>query len=133
MKAILKFEIIALLILIYSDLMAQQKQLTRKDLLNAIVNQKVSVVEIKEVNMTGGQEAPKHLHACPVVGYIVSGRVLFQIEGQESEILKEGDAFYEPKNKTVLHFDNASKDNPLTFVAFYLKEQHEENIKVLKN
>jgi len=133
MKAILKFEIIALLILIYSDLMAQQKQLTRKDLLNAIVNQKVSVVEIKEVNMTGGQEAPKHLHTCPVVGYIVSGRVLFQIEGQESEILKEGDAFYEPKNKTILHFDNASKDKPLTFVAFYLKEQHEENIKVLKN
>ena len=113
--------------------MAQQKQLTRKDLLNAIVNQKVSVVEIKEVNMTGGQEAPKHLHPCPVVGYIVSGRVLFQIEGQESEILKEGDAFYEPKNKTILHFDNASKDKPLIFVAFYLKEQHEENIKVLKN
>jgi quercetin dioxygenase-like cupin family protein len=133
MKAILKFEIIALLILIYSDLMAQQKQLTRKDLLNAIVNQKVSVVEIKEVNMTGGQEAPKHLHPCPVVGYIVSGRVLFQIEGQESKIVKEGDAFYEPKNKTILHFDNASKDKPLTFVAFYLKEQHEENIKVLKN
>ena len=133
MKAILKFEIVALLILIYSDLMAQQKQLTRKDLLNAIVNQKVSVVEIKEVNMTGGQEAPKHLHPCPVVGYIVSGRVLFQIEGQESKILKEGDAFYEPKNKTILHFDNASKDNPLTFVAFYLKEQNEENIKVLKN
>jgi len=133
MKAILKFEIIALLILIYSDLMAQQKQLTRKDLLNAIVNQKVSVVEIKEVNMTGGQEAPKHLHPCPVVGYVLSGRVLIQIEGQESEILKEGDAFYEPKNKTILHFDNASKDKPLTFVAFYLKEQHEENIKVLKN
>jgi len=48
MKAILKFEIVALLILIYSDLMAQQKQLTRKDLLNAIVNQKVSVVEIRK-------------------------------------------------------------------------------------
>ena len=133
MKAILKFEIVALLILIYSDLMAQQKQLTRKDLLNAIVNQKVSVVEIKEVNMTEGQEAHKCLHPCPVVGYIVSGRVLFQIEGQESKILKEGDAFYEPKNKTILHFDNASKDKPLIFVPLYLKEQNEENIKVLKN
>ena len=131
MKAVLKFEIIALLILIYSNLMAQQKQLTRKDLLNAIVSQKVSVVEIKEVNMTGGQEAPKHLHPCPVVGYVLSGRVIFQIEGEESKILKEGDAFYEPKNKTILHFDNASKNKPLTFVAFYLKEQSEENIKVL--
>jgi hypothetical protein len=37
------------------------------------------------------------------------------------------------KSKTILHFDNVSKDKPLTFVAFYLKEQNEENIKVLKN
>ncbi len=113
--------------------MAQQKQLTRKDLLNAIVNQKVSIVEIKEVTMAEGQEAPKHLHPCPVVGYVVSGNVLFQIEGQESKILKDGDAFYEPKNETILHFDNALKDKPLTFVAFYLKEQNEENIKMLED
>jgi quercetin dioxygenase-like cupin family protein len=112
--------------------MAQQKQLARKELLNAIVNQNVSVVEIKEVTMAKGQEAPKHLHPCPVVGYVVSGNVLFQIEGEERIILKEGDAFYEPRNKTILHFDNALKDKPLTFVAFYLKEQDEENIIILK-
>ena len=113
--------------------MAQQKQLTRKDLLTAIVNQKVSVVEIKEVTMTEGQQAPKHLHPCPVVGYVLSGNVLFQIEGEESKIIKEGDAFYEPRNKAILHFDNASKDKSLTFVAFYLKEQDEESIKILED
>lgn len=112
--------------------MAQQKQLTRKDLLTAIVNQKVSVVEIKEVTMAEGQQAPKHLHPCPVVGYVLSGNVLFQIEGEKSRILKEGDAFYEPKDTVILRFDNALKDKPLTFVAFYLKEQNEENIKILE-
>jgi len=65
------------------------------------------------------------------VGYVVSGNVLFQVEGEEIQLLKEGDAFYEPKDKTVLHFDNASKDKPLTFIAFYLKEGVEENIRVL--
>jgi quercetin dioxygenase-like cupin family protein len=63
--------------------MAQQKQLSRKDLLNAIVNQKVSIVEIKEVTMTEGLQAPKHLHACPVVGYVLSGNVLFKSKGRK--------------------------------------------------
>lgn len=112
--------------------MAQNKQVTRTDLLDAIVNQKVSIVEIKQITMAEGQEAPKHLHPCPVVGYVLSGDVLFQIEGEQSKIIKEGEAFYEPRNRTILHFDNAS-NKPLTFVAFYLKEEDEENIKLLSD
>lgn len=131
MTNIIKLAIFAAFNLTTSTIMAQQAQPTRKDLLNAIVNEKVSIVEIKEVTILKGQGAPKHLHPCPVVGYVKSGNVLFQIDGEESKILKEGDAFYEPKNKTILHFDNASTDKPLTFVAFYLKEQNEENIKIL--
>jgi quercetin dioxygenase-like cupin family protein len=111
--------------------MPQQNQPFRKDLLNALVNQHISVVEIKEVRLEAGQPVPKHFHACPVVGYIASGNVLFQIEGEESKILKEGDAFYEPANKVILHFDNASPDNPLVFIAFYLKAGNEENITIL--
>lgn len=116
-----------------NSIVMAQKQPTRKDLLNAMVSQKVSVVEVKEVTMPEGQAAPKHLHPCAVVGYVVSGSVLFQVEGEKVRILKEGDAFYEPRNKTIVHFDNASKDKPLTFVAFYLKEADEENIKLLKD
>jgi quercetin dioxygenase-like cupin family protein len=107
------------------------QQPTRKDLLDAIINQEVSVVEIKEVTMPPGQAAPKHLHACPVVGYVISGNVLFQAEGEESRIIREGEAFYEPRNRTILHFDNALTDRPLRFVAFYLKEADEENITLL--
>jgi quercetin dioxygenase-like cupin family protein len=95
------------------------------------MDQKVSKVEIQEITFPAGQTAPKHLHPCPVVGYIKSGSVLFQIEGKEPVILKEGDSFHEPKNANILHFDNASKDKPMTFIAFYLKEDNEENVKLV--
>ena len=109
--------------------MAQQNLLIRKNLESALMDQKVSKVEIQEITFPIRQIAPKHLHPCPVVGYIKSGSVLFQIEGKDPIILKEGDSFYEPKNVNILHFDNASNDKPMTFIAFYLKEAGEENIK----
>ncbi|WP_347217567.1 cupin domain-containing protein [Chryseobacterium sp.] len=112
--------------------MAQKNQIARKDLLKASMNQKVTAAEVQEITMAGGQTAPKHLHPCPVIGIIKSGEAVFQIEGQESVVLHEGDAFYEPKNVTILHFDNASKEKPLVFTAIYLKKGQEENIKFFK-
>src|SRR4051794_26604426 len=109
-----------------------QEKVTREDLLQACLNdENVSTVEIKKVIISKGLASGKHLHPCPVVGYIVSGTVLFQEEGKEQQLLKAGDAFYEPKNKTILHFDNASENEPLVFIAFYLKEGNEELIKML--
>jgi quercetin dioxygenase-like cupin family protein len=115
----------------FSQIMAQQNAIVRKDLQPAVVDQHVKTVEIQEITFQGGQTAPKHLHPCPVVGYIKSGSVLFQIEGEAAVILKEGDSFHEPRNKTILHFDNASKDKPMTFIAFYLKEKNEANVRVV--
>lgn len=110
---------------------AQKSQIARKELLKASMNQKITTAEVQEITMAGGQAALKHLHPCPVIGIIKSGEAVFQIEGQESMVLHEGDAFYEPKNVTILHFDNASKEKPLVFMAMYLKEGHEENIQFL--
>lgn len=114
-----------------SNIMAQQNEIIRKNLQPALVDQKVTKVEIQEIIFPAGQTAPKHLHPCPVVGYVKSGSVLFQIEGQDPVILEEGASFYEPKNTNILHFDNASKDKPMTFIAFYLKEENEANINIL--
>src|SRR3954452_11821263 len=109
-----------------------QEKVTREDLLQAVLqHENVSTVEIKKITIPIGMASGKHLHPCPVVGYIVSGNVLFQEEGKEQQLLKAGDAFYEPRSKTILHFDNASMDEPLVFVAFYLKEANEELIKML--
>jgi len=111
--------------------MSQQNVITRKNLESALMDQKVTKVEMQEITFPPGQTAPKHLHPCPVVGYIKSGAVLFQIEGKDPIILKEGDSFYEPKEANILHFDNASKDKPMTFIAFYLKEASEDNVKLI--
>lgn len=124
--------IIVILILNSVVMLAQQKTISRKELLKTAINQKVKTTEIQEITLVPGLEVSKHLHPCPVVGIIKSGEAVFQIEGQPKIILHEGDAFYEPKNIKILHFDNASAEKPLVFTAIYLKEGNEENIKLLK-
>ncbi|GEJ44216.1 hypothetical protein CRS_08240 [Chryseobacterium sp. ON_d1] len=113
-------------------IMAQQKSISRKQLLKTIIDQNVKSTEIQEITMAAGQGAPEHLHLCPVLGIINSGEAVFQIEGQEKRVLHKGNAFYEPKNVRILHFDNASAKQPLVFTAVYLKEGNEENIKFIK-
>lgn len=109
-----------------------QASISRKDLLTAqLQTQVVSRVEIKEVTIPGGGKAAYHLHPCPVLGYVVSGSVLFQIEGQSEQILEAGSAFYEPKNQPILKFDNASENIPLVFIAYYLLEDNEDIITIL--
>ncbi|UTX49775.1 cupin domain-containing protein [Chryseobacterium sp. MA9] len=124
--------IIVILMLNSVVMIAQHKTISRKELLKTALDQKVKSTEIQEITMAAGQGAPKHLHPCPVLGIINSGEAVFQIEGQESVILHQGDAFYEPKNTNILHFDNASAEKPLIFTAIYLKEGSEENIKFIK-
>ncbi|MFY7829183.1 MAG: cupin domain-containing protein [Flectobacillus sp.] len=128
----MKYLISVIFSLTISFTMAQQNGIIRKNLDTVIMNQIVSKVEVQEITFPPNQVAPKHLHPCPVVGYIKSGAVLFQIEGKEPVILKEGDSFYEPKNSNIIHFDNASKDKPMTFIAFYIKEANEENVKLVQ-
>ncbi|ASK29572.1 cupin [Chryseobacterium sp. T16E-39] len=132
MKDLIKTIGILILLLNSAVLTAQQNQITRKELLNTSLDQKVGSVQMQEITMNVGQNAPKHLHPCPVLGIIKSGEAIFQIEGQEKTVLHEGDTFYEPKNKTILHFDNGSKEKALIFTAIYLKEGNEENIQFLK-
>lgn len=131
MKRILRSILVIIFTITTSNTMAQQSLIIRKNLEPALMDQKITKVEIQEITFPAGQTAPKHLHPCPVVGYIKSGSVLFQVEGGEPMILKEGESFYEPKNVNILHFDNASNDKPMTFIAFYLKEINEENVKIV--
>ena len=130
MKTLL-ISVIYILSFFISSIMAQQNSIIRKNFQPAFMEQNISTVEIQEITFPAGQVAPKHLHPCPVVGYIKKGKVLFQIEGQEPIILKEGDSFYEPKDLNILHFDNASSEEEMTFIAFYLKEGDEKNVKLI--
>lgn len=46
-------------------------------------------------------------------------------------LLTTGEAFYKPKNKPILHFDNVSDFEPLVFIAYYLIEECEDLIVLL--
>jgi quercetin dioxygenase-like cupin family protein len=54
------------------------------------------------------------------VGYVATGSINFQIDGKPNQCLRSGDAFYEPRDVPIAHFDNASKTEAAVFIAFYL-------------
>ena len=81
------------------------QQIVRKDLLTAIIagGKGVSRVEIKQIDFAPGQRSGLHLHPCPVVGYVATGTILFQIEGGPVTSLHAGSAFFEPANIKIVH------------------------------
>jgi NAD(P)H-dependent FMN reductase/quercetin dioxygenase-like cupin family protein len=78
----------------------------------------VERVEVRQIRMAPGLASGLHLHPCPVIGIVTEGSVLFQVEGQEGRVLKPGDAFFEPANVEVPHFD--ALEEGAAFVAHYL-------------
>jgi quercetin dioxygenase-like cupin family protein len=104
----------------------------RKELLKAeLGHRSITNVDVREITLEPGQQAGKHLHPCSVVGYIVSGTVLFQIEGHPAQTLSAGSAFHEPAGETILHFDNVSTTEPMTFIACYLLDGTQDLIQML--
>ena len=88
-------------------------------------------VDVREIKFSPDQKTGRHKHPCPVVGYIVEGTALLQIEGQPLQELPAGSAFYEPADTVIARFDNASSLSPLTFVAYYLLEGPQPLIEML--
>jgi len=109
-----------------------QATISRNELGNiAVTPATVSNVKVVSIHFPPAQKAPYHKHPCAVVGQIISGECLIQIEGQHPIILKAGDLFYEPANTPVIHFDNSSDKEPLLFTAYYLTNGEKELTEVL--
>jgi quercetin dioxygenase-like cupin family protein len=102
----------------------------RENLLSVAFAAETSVerVEMARVELAPGQPAGRHFHPCHVVGYVVSGVIRFQIAGDPETTLRAGDAFHEPADREIPHFDNASNEQPATFVAFYLMPPGEQRL-----
>ncbi len=82
-------------------------------------------VEAGDFHFKPGQNAPVHTHTAPAVGYVAKGTIIYQVEGEKVQILREGDAFYEPTDVRVLRFDNASATEEAIFVDFNLEQAGE--------
>lgn len=104
----------------------------RNELLTAEIGERtISLVKGIEIEFPAGQKAPYHKHPCPVIGTIIFGTCLVKVEGKEQQILKAGDAFYEPADTPIVHFDNYSKTEPMKFIAYYLIHDEKELIEIL--
>lgn len=108
------------------------QKIERKQLLAATFpERRMSTIDVREIRLEAGQQAGRHLHPCAVVGYIISGTAVYQVEGEESQVLPAGSAFYEPAETVIANFGNASSTESMTFVAFYLKDGDQELIRML--
>jgi quercetin dioxygenase-like cupin family protein len=81
-------------------------------------------VEIREIRIRPGQAAGRHVHNGPVVGSIVAGSAVYQIEGRAAQVLRPGDVFYEPEGARVARFD--AEADGVIFLAYFLLEPGQE-------
>ncbi len=104
----------------------------REPLLKAALSERsINGVDVRRISFGPGQQTGRHLHPCPVVGYIVHGTAILEIEGKPEQTLPAGSAFYEPAESVIVRFDNASASEPMTFIAFYLLNGDQELITML--
>ncbi len=85
----------------------------------------VDLIEVGDFHFLPGQKGPTHTHDAPAIGYVSQGTIYYQVEGQAAQILKTGDAFFEPTTSRIMHFDNASKTEKAVFTDFNLQRKGE--------
>lgn len=110
-----------------------EDSILRRPLLSAVLDSRtLTRVDVREIIFQPSQQTGRHSHPCPVVGYIAEGTALFQREDEaEPRTLVSGSAFYEPADAVILRFDNASRTDPMKFIAYYLLNGEQELIHML--
>jgi gentisate 1,2-dioxygenase len=68
--------------------------------------------------MTGSAGAPPHRHTGPAFGYVISGEMIFEREGEPQRVVKAGEAFWEPGGDVIHYHDgNNLPDAETVFVV----------------
>lgn len=81
-------------------------------------------VQGRLIRISPGHAAGLHVHNGPVVGNIISGSVVYQVEGEPEIVLRPGDTFYEAADARIERFD--AQDDGVTFFAYFLLGPEEE-------
>jgi quercetin dioxygenase-like cupin family protein len=92
----------------------------REHLLTGDVGGRVDRVETHRVELPPGAATGLHTHPGGVAGYVVNGRIAYQVLDGPTEELHAGSVFFEPPGETIRRFDNLSSTEPAIFVATYL-------------
>jgi quercetin dioxygenase-like cupin family protein len=81
-------------------------------------------VEVRRIRMLAGHPGGLHVHNTPLVGSIVAGSVIYQIEGSPAEVLRAGDVFFEPQDVRIARFD--AQEDGVEFLGYFLIADGEE-------
>ena len=103
-----------------------EQPLTRTVLMDArlLKVKEISHVEIRELRILPGHAAGPHVHNGPVVGSILEGSAIYQIEGQSESVLRPGDVFFEPEGERIARFD--ATDEVVTSLGYFLLSPGQE-------
>ena len=98
----------------------QEQPITRDVLLDARLARAKDThrVQVRRIRIIPGHAAGLHVHNGPVVGSIVDGSAVYQVEGAQETVLRPGDVFYEPEGARIARFD--AQDAGVTFLAYFL-------------
>ena len=91
---------------------------------------RVTSVDVREITFAPHQQTGRHRHPCPVIGFVVEGVAVLEVEGQAPQTIPAGSSFYEPSGAVIARFDNAG-DTPMKFIAHYLLDGRQELIELL--
>ena len=110
--------------------MTEPPPVVRQALLDATLPAETGVerVSVMRVELAAAQSAGLHLHLCPVVGWVVSGLVRFQVADGPVVLLRAGDAFFGPANVPIPQVDNSSQTEAAVFIACYLLPPGEDRL-----
>jgi len=64
-----------------------QNTISRKEILSLPLNKTITSIEAREIAFEPGQLGGRHKHPCPVVGYILEGSAVLEVEGQPPQSL----------------------------------------------
>lgn len=81
-------------------------------------------VTVVKVNYGPGESSTPHSHRCPVIGYVVEGKLRTHVEGEPEAIYKAGENFYEAPNGVHLVSANASDKERAKLLAYFVCDNH---------
>jgi quercetin dioxygenase-like cupin family protein len=77
-----------------------------------------TAVAVRRITLQPGVRGGAHRHNGPVFGSIERGSVVLQVEGGTEQVLRAGDAFYEPADTVITRWDATSEG--VEFLGYYL-------------
>ena len=89
-------------------------------------------VIVQRIELLPGASAPPHVHPGMVTGYVVSGNLDFQLEGEPLQKLQAGDTFFELPGSKHIVARNLSKTEKTVLVAFVINPKNQDVAQPMK-